>query len=88
MTSDTSIKISGITLAYGPKFPIQMTWCGLARKVWRYQMGNQKTEEEYAIHGEKKKDQQRSTNSTLKSKDWATYEPPLKPGVNAGAPEG
>ena len=24
-------------------------------------MGNQKTEEEHAIHGEKKKDQQRST---------------------------
>ena len=38
-------------------------------------------------NGQKKKDKQRSTKHTHKSKDRVTRTP-LKQGVNAGAPEG
>ena len=49
-------------------------------------MGNQKKDMRYTA--KRKRSNNDLQNSTLKSKDGATYEPPLKPGVNSGAPGG
>jgi hypothetical protein len=62
-----------------------------ARRLWRYQRGNQNpyTEEEQTTQWPKEKvqkDKQRSTKHIYKTKDRVTRTP-LKLGVNSGAPE-
>ena len=64
----------------------------LARRIWRYQRGNQNPyfEEEQTtqwLREKVQKDEQRSTKHTHKTKDRVTRTP-LKPGVKLGSPEG